>query len=443
MNHDENALHLVSSMDEREADRTRVAIVLTSLSAFAAHVFFALVYANAVPLVSGGRDAALEFYSCYVIALSLSIDNLLAFYFVFKMFRVPWAAQRRALVWGVIGAVLLRAMFIVIGSVIVKWFAPFVLLLAVALALSGCSIVLGSSRHLPQLCRDAGSGGGGGGGSDGAALDSTGVIAVASLPVRWVQRCAPRGTVSETFDGDRFFVRRGGSAGISVRGVRWQATPLFLAVLVIECVDIFFAVDAVPAGLGISTDGLIVWSANLFAVISLRSLFLVVSKVVDKKPVLQRAMGGLLVFIGLRIALGYFDVLHIDTYSTFVVVAVVVSGGVVITALSRRADSSGASGAAGHGGARPASRGEYSVVGLFPSPALSRRGEGRGAPARGAAGAAAAAEVDGIERGFGRGGGEAPYGVAPSSHGGGSGEGAPGRREGRGSSELPSFAKVS
>ena len=244
-----------------DADRTRVAIVLTSLSAFAAHVFFALVYANAVPLISGGRDAALEFYSCYVIALSLSIDNLLAFYFVFKMFRVPWAAQRRALVWGVIGAVALRALFIVIGSVIVKWFAPFVLVLAVALAISGCSIVLGSSRHLPHLCRDAGSGGGG---SDGATLDSTGVVAVASLPVRWVQRCAPRGTVSETFDGDRFFVRRGGSAGILVRGVRWQATPLFLAVLVIECVDLFFAVDAVPAGLGISTDGLIVWSAVSF-----------------------------------------------------------------------------------------------------------------------------------------------------------------------------------
>jgi|TARA_B110000208_G_scaffold127040_1_gene154680 tellurite resistance protein TerC len=368
---------------------------MTATSVCAAHIFFALVYASAMPLVSGGRDAALEFYSCYVIALSLSIDNLLAFYLVFRMFRVPWIAQRRALVWGLIGAIVLRALFILIGSAIVAYFAPFVLLLAFMLVVSGVMICAGASRHFAgQLCTGAV----GGGGAAAAGSSSSSVSAVASVPVRFIRRCVPPNTVSEEFDGDHFFVR----AQSGARAGRWQATPLLLAVIVLESVDLFFAIDAVPAGLGISTDGVIVWFANFFAVISLRSLFLVVSKLVDALPLLQRAIGGLLVFIGVRMVLSYFDVLHIETSQTFLVVAIVVIGSVGSSIAMRRARAA-EDAAAGIGSARR--RGEYSVVGLFGGGGAGNEEEDDGSDGgRGGSGGSSRSRLGRLEEGEARGG---------------------------------------
>mmetsp|Transcript_21514 Transcript_21514/g.64001 ORF Transcript_21514/g.64001 Transcript_21514/m.64001 type:complete len:308 (-) Transcript_21514:59-982(-) len=250
---------------EEEANVFRTALIRTLAAVVAAHVFLIAIYRGMVPGLK--PEQAEEWYTCYVLEESLSMDNLFAFYMVFLYFKVPTGSQERVLRWGILGAVVFRAAMISAGAVMVRSFHSVLLLFAAILLFQGIKIV-----------RD---GGGGDDGSDETDLAESSVVKVAQLFV----------PVSAEYSGDAFFVQKGGS---------YRCTPLVLVLLVIEMSDIVFAIDSVPAAFGSSEAPAVIFTANIFAILSLRSLYAVVAHAVDDLPFLETAIGAVLVFLGAK-----------------------------------------------------------------------------------------------------------------------------------------------
>jgi tellurite resistance protein TerC len=209
----------------------------------------------------GGARAAGTFLTAYVIEYALSVDNLFVFLVVFSYFKVPNTSQHRLLYWGIIGAFILRGTLIGLGTQLVaqfEWllyvFGAFLLYTAYKLLFSG---------------------------------DDDDEVDPGSNPVLKVaRRFLP---VAEQDHGAAFFVKEAG---------RLVVTPLFLVLLVVETMDLLFALDSIPAALGISKDPFLVFSANACAILGLRSLFFVISSLMDKFRFLKVGLGVILAFVG-------------------------------------------------------------------------------------------------------------------------------------------------
>ena len=218
--------------------------------------------------VSRGRTAGLELATAYLVEQSLSVDNLVVMMLVFARYQVPPAAQRRVLAWGIAGVIVLRGAMIVAGTALVAE-------LHVLIYVLGAVLVVASLRLARQLGR-----------ADGApALPADGVR-------RWVGRLLP---ITDAYAGDRFTVVRG--------GVR-HATPLLLALLTIELADAVFALDSIPAVLGVTSDRLIVFSSNLLAVLGLRSLYVVLAGLLARLRYLQHGLVAVIGLVGTKMLVG-------------------------------------------------------------------------------------------------------------------------------------------
>jgi TerC family integral membrane protein len=182
--------------------------------------------------------------------------------------QVPTASQERVLRWGILGAIVMRALMISAGAVMIQSFHHVLLIFAAVLIYQGLKIVRGSV------------------GDDSDDSDETDLGD--SLVLRIAQRIVP---VSGDYSGDAFFVQRDGQL---------MATPLLLVLVVIEMSDVVFAIDSVPAAFGSSEDPVVIFTANMFAILSLRSLYAVVAHAVDDLPYLETAIGGVLVFLGTK-----------------------------------------------------------------------------------------------------------------------------------------------
>lgn len=216
-----------------------------------------------------GPEKALEYLGGYLIEWSLSLDNLFLFLSVFVAFGVEGHAQRKVLNYGIAGAVILRLMFILAGVTLINRFHSILYVFGVILIVTGLKMAFGKAEEI--RVED-------------------------SRIMKAVRRLFP---MTETYFGERFFVKNGG---------KWMITPLFAVVILIELTDLLFAIDSIPAIFAISTDPLIVYTSNIFAILGLRSLFFVLGSLYRRFSLLKYGIAGLLVFTGSKLGLLFFDI---------------------------------------------------------------------------------------------------------------------------------------
>ncbi len=211
-----------------------------------------------------GREAGVEYVTGFLIEKSLALDNVFVIATIFAAFAVPRAYQHRVLFWGVLGVIVLRGIMIGFGAALVASFAWVLWIFAAFLIVMGVKMFFADST--PKDPHDS--------------------------PVyRWLARHI---RLTKDFHGHRFFVKQPGKAGQLV----WFATPLFMALVMVELADVVFAVDSVPAIFSITTDPYIVYTSNIFAILGLRALYFALAAVVARFAYLKQALAALLVFIG-------------------------------------------------------------------------------------------------------------------------------------------------
>ncbi len=236
-----------------------------------------------------GADRALEFTAGYLIEYSLSIDNIFVFALLFSYFAVPPQYQHRVLFWGILGALIMRAIMIGAGSVLIAKFAWIIYVFGAFLILTGIKMIFKREEEIhPER----------------------------NPVVKWFKRLMP---VTSDYRGDKFFVRE--------NGVR-MATPLFVVLLLIEISDVIFAVDSIPAIFAVTTDPFIVYTSNVFAILGLRSLYFALAGVMNKFHYLKIGLGVVLTFVGVKMFLGH-TAYKIDTVVSLGVIIVVLAASVV------------------------------------------------------------------------------------------------------------------
>jgi tellurite resistance protein TerC len=213
---------------------------------------------------SMGEKPAVEFLTGYLVEKSLSIDNIFVFVLLFSFFKVPDEYRHRVLFWGVIGALLLRAIFIAVGAVLITKFHWIIYVFGVFLVYTGYKMFKKSAADMHPEDNPL---------------------------VKWFIK---RGKVTNEYYGKKFFV--------NINGKR-LATPLFLCLLSIEFTDLIFAVDSIPAIFAITKDPFIVYTSNVFAILGLRSLYFALEGVITKFPYLRYGLAIILIFIGFKMML--------------------------------------------------------------------------------------------------------------------------------------------
>jgi len=212
-----------------------------------------------------------EFLTGYILEKSLSVDNIFVFVLVFGYFAIPAKYRHRVLFYGILGALVFRAIFISIGSVLMQ-FQWVIYLFGAFLIITGFKMFF---------------------------VDNEGIEPEKNFLIRLFKRFIP---VTHKIEGENFFIRQEG---------KWFATPLFIALLFLEATDIIFAVDSVPAIFAITKEPLIVFTSNIFAILGLRAMYFMLAGVIDKFHLLKVGLAVVLVFVGVKM------VLHAPTMAGF------------------------------------------------------------------------------------------------------------------------------
>ncbi|MBL8301014.1 MAG: TerC family protein [Rhodanobacteraceae bacterium] len=216
-----------------------------------------------------GASPAADYFTGYLVEKSLSMDNVFVIALIFSYLGIPRIYQHRVLFWGIVGVIVLRAVMIGVGATLVSQFSWVLYLFGAFLLLTGVKMLFTSSHTMD----------------------------LASNPMlRWLRRHL---RVTNELQGDKFFTRQLDERGV----IRLYATPLFLALVMIETADLIFAVDSVPAIFAITQDPFIVYTSNIFAILGLRALYFALSAMIDRFEYLKYALALVLVFIGSKIFL--------------------------------------------------------------------------------------------------------------------------------------------
>ena len=256
-------------------------------------ISLALCFA-AVVLRWQGHTAALEFVTGYVIELSLSVDNLFVFLMVFRYFKVAESEQHKVLFWGIVGALLMRAAFILAGVSLIQRFEWITYVFGAMLVYSGYKLLRqGDTQIHPER----------------------------NPVLRLVRKVIP---VTQDYEGGKFFVRRPGL----------YATPLFVVLLVIETTDLLFAVDSIPAVLAITLNAFIVYTSNVFAILGLRSMYFALAGMMDIFHYLHYGLSIVLIFVGLKMIGAHY--VHIPTVWALGIVVGVLGTSVLASVLRPR-----------------------------------------------------------------------------------------------------------
>ena len=236
-----------------------------------------------------GPETALEFLTGYLIEKSLSVDNLFVFLLIFSYFRVPSHYQHKVLFWGILGALIMRAIFIAVGVTLVQKFNWVIYIFGAFLILTGIKMALQKGKEIHP----------------------------GKNPVlRLFRRLMP---VTDRYEDGNFFVNR---------DRRYLATPLFVVLLVVETTDVIFALDSIPAVLAITLDPFIVYTSNVFAILGLRSLYFALAGMMELFHYLHYGLSAILVFVGGKMLLA-------DLYKIPIGTALgVVAGILVISAIA-------------------------------------------------------------------------------------------------------------
>jgi tellurite resistance protein TerC len=213
-----------------------------------------------------GRKEALEFVTGYVIELSLSVDNLFIFLLIFRYFKVSPPHQHKVLFWGILGALVMRALFIALGVGLIQKFHGIIYVFGALLIYSGIRLFLQKEAEVhPEK----------------------------NPVLRLFRKLVP---VTQDYHGDRFFVRRNGL----------YATPLLVVLLVVETTDLIFAVDSIPAILAITLNAFIVYTSNVFAILGLRSMYFALAGMMEMFHYLHYGLSLILVFVGTKMLLSHY-----------------------------------------------------------------------------------------------------------------------------------------
>jgi tellurite resistance protein TerC len=213
-----------------------------------------------------GVQHALEFYTGYLIELSLSVDNLFVFILVFQYFGVPAKYQPRVLKWGILGAIVMRLLMIMLGAALLQRFSWIIYVFGAVLIVTGVRMARSRDEDTIDPSRN--------------------------IVARAARRFLP---FTEQYDGQKFITRLQGG------GIR--ATPLLLVLLVVEWTDLVFAIDSIPAIFAVTRDPFLVYSSNIFAILGLRALFFVLAGAMNRFIYLKIGVAFILVFVGLKMTL--------------------------------------------------------------------------------------------------------------------------------------------
>ena len=231
-----------------------------------------------------GTQAALEFFTGYLIEYSLSVDNIFVFVLIFTYFQVPRKYQHRVLVWGILGALIMRGIMIGLGVALVERFHFVLYIFGAFLLITGFRMLV----------------------SKGEEIDLEGNF-VLRLARRWMR-------VTPEYHGSRFLVKTEGT---------WMLTPLAMVLLCIESMDLVFAVDSIPAVFAITRDQFIIYTSNVCAILGLRSLYFVLAHVIDRFIYLKKGLAIILGFVGIKM-IGS-DLFHIPTWASLAFILAVLA----------------------------------------------------------------------------------------------------------------------
>lgn len=253
---------------------------------------------NVVVYFTLGQQKAIEFLTGYIIEESLSVDNLFVFLVLFKYFKIAPHHQRRVLNWGIVGVIILRGIFILLGSVLISQFGFVLYIFGAILIYSGFQMAFGEDKEVHP--------------EDNKVL---------KIFKRFYK-------ITHEYHGDHFFVKRD--------GIKY-ATPLFVCLLVIESTDLVFAIDSIPAIFAITTDPFIIFSSNILAVLGLRSMYFLLSAVADKFEFVKKGVGLILCYVGIKMLLPIINpAYHIPVFVSLLVIISILGFSVLISILQNR-----------------------------------------------------------------------------------------------------------
>ncbi len=242
-----------------------------------------------------GDQAALDFFTGYVIEYSLSVDNIFVFVLIFTYFKVRRKYQHRVLVWGIVGALVMRGAMIWLGVSLVTRFHWILYIFGAFLLITGVRMIMSRGEEIDlernfvlRLCR------------------------------RWMP-------VTPEYHEERFLVKQAG---------RWMLTPLALVLIVIDIMDLIFAVDSIPAVFAITQDEFIIYTSNICAILGLRSLYFVLAHVIDRFIYLKTGLALVLGFVGLKMLAANF--LHIPNWASLLFVVSVLAVTIILSMRATR-----------------------------------------------------------------------------------------------------------
>ncbi len=232
-----------------------------------------------------GPLVGIEFFTAYLVEKSLSVDNIFVFLLIFQAFRIPPKSQHKVLYFGIAGALVLRAVFVLAGITLLQAFHPVMYIFGAILLFTGLKMLLPRKRALhPEN----------------------------NWMVRVARRMIP---VVHDYEGQQFLVRESG---------RWKATPLFLALVAVEAMDIIFAVDSVPAVLAITRDTFVVYSSNVFAILGLRALYFALADILPRFRFLHQGLAAIIMFVGTKMIAS--DHFPISAVTSLTAIAIILGG---------------------------------------------------------------------------------------------------------------------
>jgi len=288
------ALDLGVFNKENHVIKTKEASIWTAIWVTVALSFSGVIYwlfSNGMvdnPTGLQPNEATLKYITGYLIELSLSVDNVFVIAVIFTSFKIPPLYQHRVLFWGILGAIVFRAIMIFFGVALITRFEWIIYVFGVFLLYTAFKMLKGEEDDFDPKT---------------------------SFVFRQIKKIYP---ITGSIQGDQFFVKR---MGVSA------ATPLFVALIVIELTDILFALDSIPAILAITADPFIVFSSNILAIMGLRSMYFLISRMLEKFRYINYSLVVILAFVGLKMLFSH--QIHLPEWVSLTVISVALVGGVI------------------------------------------------------------------------------------------------------------------
>lgn len=288
------ALDLGVFNKENHVIKTKEASIWTAIWITIALSFSGVIYwlfANGMvenPTALTPNNAVLKYITGYLIELSLSVDNIFVIAVIFASFKIPTLYQHRVLFWGILGAIVFRAIMIFFGVALITRFEWIIYVFGVFLLYTAYKMLQGEEEEFnPKK----------------------------SFVFKQIKKLYP---ITGSIQGDQFFVKR--------MGIK-AATPLFVALIVIELTDILFALDSIPAILAITADPFIVFSSNILAIMGLRSMYFLISRMLEKFRYINYSLVVILAFVGLKMLASHY--IHLPEWVSLAVISAALIGGVI------------------------------------------------------------------------------------------------------------------